>query len=265
MTTITGLDAEVLPARPPTTGLILGYLAGPGAARNWPPEDWARARTLAGRVCPIYVPGSEGPITAAERFLGAVVATGQPKGTAVVLDREANRSDLDPAWCSRFAAIVTQSGYVPVGYTSGAYVGQLAGFPWVWMADPGAPAVIPAGEVDGRRIGGVQYLWAAGYDLSVFTDEIPFWQHTSPRPAPPASPTLKDDEMPFLAVADTDDDSAGRLGKVRKGEVYALGLAGPGGDASRHVMHPDDEARLLRQFGQESPVALSPQTIANLL
>lgn len=103
---------------PAGSGAVAGYIGGEHALHTWSAKDW---KAFAGiRKLPIWVPSNtSGGEADGWACLEAMYKLGIPQGSAVAYDKE---TDVNPAQCKAFCAVVQWAGFHPWVYGSASTV-----------------------------------------------------------------------------------------------------------------------------------------------
>ena len=112
--------------------------------------------------------------TDAASFISWLQVHGVPKSTSVVLDLE---TAVDPAYVSRFGALLNAAGYFVLPYGSTSTIKMNPVLNGYFVAEPGATGMYPGSVA-------TQFAYRGSYDLSWILDSVTLWD-THPIPAPP--------------------------------------------------------------------------------
>lgn len=158
----------------PYDGFVF-YLPGGDAFHPWSHGD-VSGRTERYRL-PAWVrsnPAAVTPFADAGACLTQLAAYGVPAGALVALDSE---TSIDPAWVRTYVSALNSHRYPVIDYGSQSTVfGNDNPDGYVWGADWTDVRHLAAGEDM------TQYANFRGYDLSVASSALPFWDTRPPAP-----------------------------------------------------------------------------------
>jgi peptidoglycan hydrolase-like protein with peptidoglycan-binding domain len=195
------------------------FYIGGDAYRVWPK---AEVNGMPERYrLPVWVRSNPGAVSAssdAQACLNALRAYGTPKGSLVALDSE---TAVDPAWVRVFVDDVNAGGYPVIDYGSQSTVhGNHNPDGYYWGADWTDVPHLHSGD------GMTQYVSFSGYDESLASSSLPFWDtrpgpHPNPGPRPGPVPFWQEAMMQALPTLQQGSaDTVGHLYEVHR--VQAL-------------------------------------------
>lgn len=157
-------DAAYPPAIEPKVDGV-GFYIGGNTPHVWTPQE-IEATKVRYRL-PIFTRSDFGnAVTDGNDARNALTSIKAPPGIAVALDLE---TKVDPAYVNQFK--ITLHGYYVLSYGSLSSIMKNPS-PW-WIADWDGIAAIDNDDPMGAV--GIQYGGHPTYDLSIFTDVVPFW------------------------------------------------------------------------------------------
>lgn len=163
-------------------------------------------------------PETVSPHADAAACLQQLAAYGQPGGALVALDSE---TSIDPAWVRSFVTELNSKHYPVIDYGSQSTVfGNDNPDGYVWGADWTDVRHLAAGEDM------TQYATFRGYDLSVASSALPFWDTRPPSPSQQWSDANV--ILPVLRQGDA-DTAGGGFWYVRRAQSLAALTGGLNG------------------------------------
>jgi hypothetical protein len=172
----------------------VAFYAGGDTPHIWTPAE-VGARPERYRL-PVWVrsnpQGTTQALADATELLHALPRYGTPAGILIALDSE---TSADPAYVRAFVEAVNRGGHKVIDYGSESRVhGNDNPDGLYWGADWTSVPHLHSGD------GATQYVSFSGYDLSLMSSALPFWDaHPPAKPVPP--PQSAADASDFTAIA----------------------------------------------------------------